>query len=109
MMNTPGPFALGRAPDYPDRYDAGLLFPIARAAQREALGLGAVLPFGGADFWTAYEISWLDAQASRSLRSASFACLLIRLRSSNRNRSSCTRLYARNRCRIGHGGTRSLT
>src|SRR5205807_5112786 len=39
-----------------------LLFPIARAGQREALGLRAPLPFGGVDLWTAYEITWLDAR-----------------------------------------------
>ena len=66
-MNERAASPLGRATDYPDRYDAGLLFPIARAAQREALGLGAVLPFGGADFWTAYEISWLDARGKPQL------------------------------------------
>ena len=60
MMNEGRTSPLGRATGYPDRYDPGLLFPMARASQRQALGLGAVLPFGGADFWTAYEITWLD-------------------------------------------------
>ncbi|HSS70226.1 MAG TPA: NADPH-dependent 7-cyano-7-deazaguanine reductase QueF [Casimicrobiaceae bacterium] len=53
---------LGRATDYPDRYDPALLFPIERAAQREAIGLSGALPFRGVDLWTAYEISWLDAR-----------------------------------------------
>lgn len=51
---------LGRATDYPDRYDPELLFAIERAGQRDALGMHGALPFGGADLWTAYEISWLD-------------------------------------------------
>ena len=72
MMNTPAPSPLGRATDYPDRYDAGLLFPIARAAQREALGIGGALPFGGADFWTAYEISWLDPRGKPQLAIGEF-------------------------------------
>lgn len=53
---------LGRATDYPDRYDPALLFPIARAEQRNALGLSGRLPFRGVDLWTAYEISWLDSR-----------------------------------------------
>ena len=52
---------LGKAADYPDRYDPARLFPIERAAQREAIGVRGVLPFGGVDLWTAYEITWLDA------------------------------------------------
>jgi len=58
---------LGRATDYPDRYDPALLFPIERAAQREAIGLSGALPFRGADLWTAYEISWLDARGKPQL------------------------------------------
>src|SRR5256885_4161031 len=53
---------LGNPTDYPERYDPALLFPIARAGQREAFGLRGPLPFGGVDLWTAYEITWLDAQ-----------------------------------------------
>ncbi|RMX00135.1 NADPH-dependent 7-cyano-7-deazaguanine reductase QueF [Allofranklinella schreckenbergeri] len=53
---------LGRDVAYPDRYDPGLLFPIARAAQREALGLRGRLPFVGADSWTAFELSWLNSR-----------------------------------------------
>ena len=53
---------LGNPTEYPERYDPSLLFPIARAGQREAFGLRGPLPFGGVDLWTAYEISWLDAQ-----------------------------------------------
>jgi 7-cyano-7-deazaguanine reductase len=61
-MNTPHDSALGRSARYPDRYDPGLLFPIARAAQREALGLRGPLPFHGVDVWNAYELSWLDSR-----------------------------------------------
>jgi 7-cyano-7-deazaguanine reductase len=61
-MTTLDRSPLGRATDYPDRYDPALLFPIERAAQREAIGLHGALPFGGVDLWTAYEISWLDAR-----------------------------------------------
>lgn len=53
---------LGNTVDYVDRYAPELLFPIARAPQREGLGLGAdqPLPFYGIDLWNAYEISWLN-------------------------------------------------
>ena len=62
MMTTLDRSPLGKPTDYPERYDPALLFPIARAGQREALGLRAPLPFGGVDLWTAYEITWLDAR-----------------------------------------------
>lgn len=71
-MNERASSPLGRATGYPDRYDAGLLFPIARAAEREGLGIGAVLPFTGTDFWTAYEISWLDARGKPQLAIGEF-------------------------------------
>ncbi|MEO8565891.1 MAG: NADPH-dependent 7-cyano-7-deazaguanine reductase QueF [Betaproteobacteria bacterium] len=61
-MNSHDTSPLGKATGYPDRYDPSLLFPIDRAAQRQALGLRGMLPFAGADLWTAYEISWLDAR-----------------------------------------------
>ena len=53
---------LGRAVAYPRDYDPGVLFPIARAQGRAALGLddAGALPFVGSDRWHAYEVSWLD-------------------------------------------------
>ena len=53
---------LGRVVSMPDRLDAGLLFPLPRAPQRQSLGLGATPPFVGADLWCAYELSWLNAR-----------------------------------------------
>jgi 7-cyano-7-deazaguanine reductase len=61
-MNTPGHSPLGKHTCYADQYDAALLFPIPRAPQRAELGLGAHLPFLGADLWTAFELSWLNAR-----------------------------------------------
>lgn len=56
---------LGRSTDYPDRYDAGLLFALPRETARRPLGIGTaagdVLPFIGIDRWHAWEISWLNA------------------------------------------------
>ena len=53
---------LGKATDYPDRYDDSLLFAVPRAPQRAALGIQGSLPFSGCDVWNAYEITWLDLQ-----------------------------------------------
>lgn len=59
-MNPMTHAPLGQPTVYADQYDARLLFPIARAPQRLALGLTDVLPFLGADLWTAFELSWLN-------------------------------------------------
>jgi 7-cyano-7-deazaguanine reductase len=73
LDNTPEQSQLGRASAYADRYDAGLLFPIARATQREAMGIAAdALPFFGADLWTAFELSWLNARGKPQLAIAHF-------------------------------------
>lgn len=63
---------LGHATGYPDTYDAGLLFPVSRAPQRRDLGLGATLPFAGADLWTAFELTWLDPHGKPAIAIASF-------------------------------------
>ena len=61
-MSSPEDSPLGKPAAYHDRYDPALLFAIERAPQRAALGLAGALPFSGADLWTAYELSWLDAR-----------------------------------------------
>lgn len=75
-MNTPHDSLLGRNAAYPDRYDPGLLFPIARAAQRAAIGIEpdakGALPFHGVDVWNAYELSWLDARGKPEVALAEF-------------------------------------
>jgi 7-cyano-7-deazaguanine reductase len=58
---------LGRQTDYPDRYDASLLFSMPRAPLRTSLGVTGSLPFAGVDLWTAYEITWLDARGKPEL------------------------------------------
>ena len=73
LDNTPEQSQLGRASTYVDRYDAGLLFPISRATQREAMGIAAnALPFFGADLWTAFELSWLNPRGKPQLSIAHF-------------------------------------
>ena len=69
-MSTPEDSLLGREVAYPRRYDPALLFPIARAPARAALGLGDALPFAGHDRWHAYELSWLDARGKPQVATA---------------------------------------
>ncbi|MET0541243.1 MAG: NADPH-dependent 7-cyano-7-deazaguanine reductase QueF [Variovorax sp.] len=73
LSNTPQGSQLGRSSAYVDRYDASLLFPIARVTQREAMGISeAALPFFGADLWTAFELSWLNPRGKPQLAIAHF-------------------------------------
>ena len=71
-MSSPEDSPLGKPAEYRDRYDPGLLFAIERAPQRAALGIGHALPFSGADLWTAYELSWLDARGKPEVAIARF-------------------------------------
>lgn len=71
-MNTPHESKLGRTAVYPDRYDPDVLFPIPRATQRAAIGIGDPPPFHGVDIWNAYELSWLDARGKPEIALAEF-------------------------------------
>src|SRR5262249_26234339 len=64
---------LGKATDYPERYDPGLLFAMPREPERAALGVGGAAPFRGADLWTAYELTWLDARGKPQLALLKFS------------------------------------
>ena len=61
-MNHPDQSQLGKATTYADQFDPALLFPMPRMTARAALGLTGTLPFLGADLWTAFELSWLNAR-----------------------------------------------
>jgi 7-cyano-7-deazaguanine reductase len=61
-MTTPENSLLGKAVTYVDQYDASLLYPISRVLKRAEIDVPATLPFLGADLWTAYELSWLNAR-----------------------------------------------
>ena len=61
-MNSPEASLLGKAATYADRYDAALLYPLPRAAQRALIGVADRPVFLGADLWTAYELSWLNSR-----------------------------------------------
>ena len=65
--------SLGREVAYPQRFDAGLLYPIPRTLGRAAIGIdGDALPFAGVDRWHAYELSWLDARGKPQVATATF-------------------------------------
>ncbi|MFO7647138.1 NADPH-dependent 7-cyano-7-deazaguanine reductase QueF [Halomonas campaniensis] len=64
---------LGRESAYPERYDATLLYPIPRAANRAPLGIEeGALPFVGEDEWHAFEASWLNARGKPMVAVARF-------------------------------------
>ncbi|MES3676849.1 NADPH-dependent 7-cyano-7-deazaguanine reductase QueF [Halomonas elongata] len=64
---------LGRESAYPEHYDAGLLYPIERAANRAPLGIEeSALPFDGEDEWHAFELSWLNARGKPIVAVARF-------------------------------------
>jgi 7-cyano-7-deazaguanine reductase len=75
-MNSPEQSQLGKPSAYVDQYDASLLFPIPRAPTRAEIGLdngpGKVLPFFGADMWTAFELSWLNLRGKPQVALAQF-------------------------------------
>ncbi|MEQ6916657.1 NADPH-dependent 7-cyano-7-deazaguanine reductase QueF [Halomonas aquatica] len=64
---------LGRESAYPEQYDARLLYPIPRAANRAPLGIEAgASPFVGEDEWHAFEVSWLNARGKPIVAVARF-------------------------------------
>ena len=76
MNSIPQPLSqapLGKASSYADQYDASLLFPIARNDKRVEIGVSGTSPFFGADMWTAYEISWLNARGKPQVALAQIA------------------------------------
>ncbi len=89
-MNLTMPSSLAQASPFVCQYDANLLFPIARAAQREKLGLGTTLPFLGADLWTAFELSWLNARGKPQV---ALAYITVPCESTNLIESKSLKLY----------------
>lgn len=89
-MNHVGDSPLGRPASYPDHYNPGLLFPIPRAPARAELGLESVLPFFGADMWTAFELSWLNLRGKPQL---ALAHVTVPCESTNIIESKSLKLY----------------
>ena len=61
---------LGKATAYPAKYAPEVLYPIPRAESREPIGIDRVLPFRGADLWTAWELTWLDERGKPAMAAA---------------------------------------
>lgn len=61
---------LGKQTEYPQHYDAGLLFAVSRSSNRSKIAIANVLPFGGFDHWRAYEMSWLDSNGMPAVATA---------------------------------------
>ena len=64
---------LGKSTEYATSYDPSLLFAVARQDARSAMDLGDDLPFTGADLWTAWELTWLDASGKPVVATARFS------------------------------------
>jgi 7-cyano-7-deazaguanine reductase len=71
--SSPDLSPLGKSSAYITQYDASLLFPIARQAKRDELGLTGTLPFFGLDIWNGYELSWLNARGKPQVALAQFS------------------------------------
>ncbi len=63
---------LGKETHYPTEYNAGILHPIPRALGRDLLGYTKKPPFIGTDFWTSYEMSWLNPAGKPQVAVAEF-------------------------------------
>ncbi len=87
---SPHDSPLGKAAAYADRYDPALLFPIARAPQRQAIGIHGQPLFFGADWWTAFELSWLNLRGKPQL---AIAHVMVPCESSHIVESKSFKLY----------------
>lgn len=89
-MTHPGDSPLGKPTVYADQYDPALLFLIPRAPSRREIGLAGAPPFFGADLWTAYELSWLNARGKPQI---ALAQLTVPCESINIIESKSLKLY----------------
>lgn len=82
---------LGQKTEYKENYDRTLLQPVPRSLNRNGLGITQAQPFSvGADIWTAYEISWLNA---KGVPQVAIADVEIDFRSQNLIESKSFKLY----------------
>ena len=104
-MTPPDPSPLGQPVTYGADYDPGLLYPIPRAVQRAALGIGDELPFTGVDFWNAYELSWLDGRGKPRV---ALAELRVPATSPNLVESKSLKLYLGSHAQTRHADADAL-
>ncbi|MDO4429952.1 MAG: NADPH-dependent 7-cyano-7-deazaguanine reductase QueF [Lonepinella koalarum] len=82
---------LGQKTEYNENYDRTLLQSVPRSLHRDGLGITHIQPFSvGADIWTAYEISWLNA---KGVPQVAIADVEIDFRSLNLIESKSFKLY----------------
>jgi 7-cyano-7-deazaguanine reductase len=62
---------LGEQSEYPNKYEPGLLFRIARSESRDSI-ISGDLPFDGCDIWNAWELTWLGANNLPIVATAEF-------------------------------------
>lgn len=72
QQHLPEHSQLGKVSAYVDQYDPTLLFPLPRQTKRDEIGVTGALPFMGADLWTGYELSWLNARGKPQVAIAHF-------------------------------------
>jgi 7-cyano-7-deazaguanine reductase len=89
-MSTPDLSPLGKIASYPTDYAPEVLFPMPRATQRALIGAGDKPLFMGADLWTAYELSWLNARGKPQV---AMARLVVPADSPNIIESKSLKLY----------------
>jgi len=89
-MNSPDQSLLGKNVGYADQYDASLLYPLPRAAQRAEIGITGQPTFLGVDVWTAYELSWLNLRGKPQVAMARF---IVPCESSHLVESKSLKLY----------------
>ena len=63
---------LGKQSCYSSQYDPSLLFIIKRSIKRREIGIVGSPQFTGVDFWTSFEISWLNSKGKPEVRIAHF-------------------------------------
>ena len=82
---------LGQATTYPSVYQPDLLQAVPRHLNRQPIGIDdQKLPFHGVDFWTGYELSWLNA---RGLPQVAMAEFIVPVGSANLVESKSFKLY----------------
>lgn len=82
---------LGQKTEYKSEYDPSLLQPVPRKLNRDGLGITEQQPFDrGADVWTCYELSWLNANG---LPQVAIADVAVDFRSKNLIESKSFKLY----------------
>ncbi|WP_240473434.1 NADPH-dependent 7-cyano-7-deazaguanine reductase QueF [Ferrimonas senticii] len=81
---------LGQQTQYQDHYNPQLLQPVPRSLNRDAIDLTDSLPFTGADLWTGFELSWLNAKGKPMVAVVHF---VIDANSSNLVESKSFKLY----------------